>query len=111
MVIRRQGNIFMQRSCICLIIVLQSHRHPVGHQLACWYLGSDNTPRFCSDIHKVNDVTKPDSLPLPCMEDCVDQMGSAKFISRFDLLKGYWQVPLSKRVREVAAFIMPTDWE
>lgn len=42
------------------------------------------------------------------MDDCVDQVGSAKFVSKFDLLKGYWQVPLTKRAREVSAFITPT---
>ena len=69
---------------------------------------SNNTPRFCSDFRKVNNVTKPDSFPLPRMEDCIDQVGSAKFVSKFDLLKGYWQVPLSERAREIAAFITPT---
>ena len=67
----------------------------------------DNTFRFCSDFRKVNNVTKPDSFPLPRMEDCIDQVGSAKFVSKFDLLKGYWQVPLSARAREIAAFITP----
>lgn len=42
------------------------------------------------------------------MEDCIDQVGAAKFVSKFDLLKGYWQVPLSARAREISAFIMPT---
>ena len=52
---------------------------------------SDNTPRFCSDLdRKVNSVTKPDAFPLPRMDDCIDQVGSAKFVSKFDLLKGYW---------------------
>ena len=69
---------------------------------------SDNTPRFCSDFRKVNNVTKPDSFPLPRMDDCVDQVGSAQFVSKFDLLKGYWQVPLSQRACEIAAFITPT---
>lgn len=69
---------------------------------------SDNTPRFCSDFRKLNAVTKPDSFPLPRMDDCVDQVGAAKFVSKFDLLKGYWQVPLSERAQEVAAFITPT---
>lgn len=69
---------------------------------------SDNTPRFCSDFRKVNKVTKPDSFPLPRMEDCVDQVGAARYVSKFDLLKGYWQVPLSKRAQEVAAFITPS---
>lgn len=49
---------------------------------------SDGTPRFCSDFRKANKVTKPDSFPLPRMEDCVDQMGAAKYVSKFDLLKG-----------------------
>lgn len=69
---------------------------------------SGNTPRFCTDFRKVNQVTKPDYFPLPHMEDCVDQVGAAKYVSKFDLLKGYWQVPLSKRAQEVATFIIPS---
>lgn len=68
----------------------------------------DKTPRFCTDMRKVNSVTKSDSFPLPRMDDCIDRVGSAKFVSKFDLLKGYWQVPLSKRAQEIAAFITPT---
>ena len=67
----------------------------------------DGTNRFCTDYRKVNSVTKPDSFPLPRMEDCVDQVGAAKFVSKFDLLKGYWQVPLTSRAREISAFITP----
>jgi len=40
---------------------------------------SDDSPRFCTDFRKVNAVTKPDSFPLPRMEDCVDEIGHAKF--------------------------------
>ncbi len=68
---------------------------------------SDGTMRFCTDFRKVNSVTKPDSFPLPRMDDCIDQVGPARFVSKFDLLKGYWQVPLSDRAREIAAFITP----
>lgn len=42
------------------------------------------------------------------MDDCVDSVGSAKFVSKFDLLKGYWQVPLSERAKEIAAFVTPS---
>lgn len=69
---------------------------------------SDNTPRFCNDFRKVNNATKPDCFPLTRMEDYVDQVGSAKFVSKFDLLKGYWQVPSSERAWEIAAFVTPT---
>ena len=33
---------------------------------------SDGTHRFCTDYRKLNAVTKPDSFPLPCIEDCVE---------------------------------------
>lgn len=68
---------------------------------------SDKSPRFCTDYRKVNKVTKPDSYPLPQMEDCIDQVVAVKFVSKFDL-KGYWQVPLSVRARHISAFITPT---
>lgn len=32
-------------------------------------------------------------------------MGSAWFVSKLDLLKGYWQVPLTLRAREISSFI------
>lgn len=56
----------------------------------------------------MNGLTKPDLFPLPRMEDCIDQVGLAKSVSKFDLLKGYWQVPLTKRAREVSSFITPS---
>ena len=66
----------------------------------------DNTPRFCTDYRKVNAVTKVDSFPLPRMEDCIDRVGSAKFVTKLDLLKGYLQVPLTPR----AAFVTPDNF-
>lgn len=69
---------------------------------------SDNTLRFCSDFRKVNSVTKPDAFPLPRMDDCIDEVGSAKFVSKFNLLKGYCQVPLSKRAQEISASVAPS---
>lgn len=57
---------------------------------------ADKTLRFCTDFCKVNALTKPDSYPLPRIEDCIDRIGHAKYVSKFDMLKGYWQVPLSE---------------
>ena len=59
--------------------------------------------RFCTDFRKVNDKTKSDSFPIPRIADCIDQIGNAKFVSTFDMLKGYWQVPLTQRAREISA--------
>ena len=60
----------------------------------------DSGFRFCTDFRKVNYKTKSDSFPIPRIADCIDQIGNAKFVSTFDMLKGYWQVPLTQRARE-----------
>ncbi len=43
-------------------------------------------------------MTVPDSYPLPRIEDCIDNIGSASFVTKLDMLKGYWQVPLTSQV-------------
>ena len=60
-------------------------------------LKHDSGFRFCTDFRKVNDKTKSDSFPIPRIADCIDQIGNAKLVSTFDMLKGYWQVPLTQR--------------
>ncbi len=69
---------------------------------------ANGTYRFCTDYRKLNSVTKSDSFPLPRMEDWVDKVGSAKYVTKLDLLKGYWQIPLTERACEVSAFITPS---
>ena len=63
--------------------------------------------QFCTDFRKVIEKTKSDSFPIPRIEDCihVDQIGNAKFVSRFDMLKGYWQVPLTQRAHQISTFV------
>ena len=68
---------------------------------------ADGSYRFCTDFRKVNAVTKSDSFPLPRVEDCIDYIGKSQYISKFDLLKGYWQVPLTTRAKEISAFVTP----
>ncbi len=67
----------------------------------------DGTFRFCTDFRKVNAVTVPDSYPLPRMEDCIDNIGSARFVTKLDMLKGYWQVPLTPQASDISAFVTP----
>lgn len=58
----------------------------------------DQTVHFCTDYCKVNAITKPDSLPLPRMDDCVDCV---------ELLNRYWQLSLTPRASEISAFAIP----
>ena len=68
---------------------------------------ADSTWRFCTDFRKVNNVMKSNCFRLPRIEDCIVCIGSSQFVSKFDLLKGYWQVPLSERAKTVPAFATP----
>ena len=67
----------------------------------------DGTYRFCTDFRRGNKVTRCDSYPIPCVDNCIDRIGNANYVTKFDLLKGYWQVPLTARAKEVSAFITP----
>lgn len=71
---------------------------------------SDASFYFCTDYRKLNIVTKPDSFPLPQMEDCVDKVGVSRFVSKLDLLKSYWQVLLNAHPCEISAFLTSDDF-
>ena len=62
---------------------------------------------FVRTIGRLMLRTKSDSYPIPRIEDCIDRIGVSKFVSKFDLLKGYSQVPLTKRTKEIPAFATP----
>ena len=68
---------------------------------------SNGTYRMCTDYRKVNSVTKTYSFPIPRIDDCIDKVGNSKYVTKFDLLKGFWQVPLTDRAKEVSAFATP----
>ena len=67
----------------------------------------DGTYCFCTDFRRVNKVTRCDSYPIPRVDDCIDRIGNANYVTKFDLLKRYWQVPLTARAKEVSAFVTP----
>ena len=46
-----------------------------------------------------------DTHPLPRLEDCIDRVGAAKYITKIDLKKGFWQVPLTERAKAVSCFV------
>ena len=67
----------------------------------------DKTIRFCVDYRRLNNVTKMDAFPIPRVEEMLEKVASANFISTLDLTKGYWQVPLDKASQSKSAFITP----
>ncbi|XP_072051590.1 uncharacterized protein [Amphiura filiformis] len=67
----------------------------------------DGSFRVVADMRQVNKCSKTDSYPIPRIDDCIDRVGNAKYVSKFDLLKRYWQVPLTDRAKEISAFCTP----
>ena len=68
---------------------------------------ANNEWRPCVDYRRVNAVTKGDAYPIPRLDDLIDRVASAKFITKLDLSKGYWQVPLTSKASQIAAFVTP----
>ncbi len=42
------------------------------------------------------EVSEFDGHPMPRVDELLDRIGRARYISTLDLTKGYWQVPLSE---------------
>ena len=51
-------------------------------------------------------MTRANCFPIPRIEDCIDQIGRAKYIIKYDLLKGYWAVPLKEKAKAISAFVI-----
>ena len=65
----------------------------------------DGSLRFCVDYRRLNSMTVKDSYPLPRMEDCIDSLGDAKYLTTLDCNAGYWQIPVHPRDRSKTAFV------
>ena len=65
----------------------------------------DGTFQMCTDYRKVNSVTKTDSILVPRIGNCNDNIGQAKYVTKFNHLKGFWQIPLTNRAKEISASV------
>ena len=64
--------------------------------------------RLCVDYRRLNAVSKIEAYPMPRIDELIDQLGRAKYISKIDLTKGYWRMPLAEEDRLKTAFVTPT---
>ncbi|XP_064469691.1 uncharacterized protein LOC135384419 [Ornithodoros turicata] len=65
---------------------------------------SDGTNRLCVDYRRLNDVLVPDSEPIPRADIVFAKVGQRRYFSKFDCVKGYWQIPLTETSKEKTAF-------
>ena len=67
----------------------------------------DGTLRLCVDYRKLNAVSQADAYPMPRIDELIDRLGQARYITTLDLTRGYWQVPVSPESRTKTAFTTP----
>ena len=65
----------------------------------------DGSLRFCVDYRCLNAVSRTDAYPMPWVDDLIDWLGNATYISTLDLTRGYWQVPVEKESQPLTAFV------
>jgi hypothetical protein len=71
----------------------------------------DGKMRFCVDFRRLNKTLKFDAEPMPNVEELFAKVKDAKFFSKLDLTKGYWQVPMAREDRHKTAFTTPGEGE
>ena len=67
----------------------------------------DGGIRICVDYRALNNCTQPDPYMMPLIEQILDTLASAKFISKIDLNKGFHQIPVDPKDQEKTAFFTP----
>ena len=65
----------------------------------------DGSTRVCIDYRKLNSVTVFDPEPMPTAEEIFAKLAGDRFFSKFDLSKGYWQVPVREDDRDLTTFV------
>lgn len=63
--------------------------------------------RLVIDYRMLNEKTIKDSYPLPNITEILDQLGSAKYFSTFDLASGFHQIGMDKEDAPKTAFSTP----
>ena len=50
--------------------------------------------RLCIDYRKLNNATKADPYQMPVVQDLLDDVAGATWLSKLDMNKGFYLVPL-----------------
>ena len=65
---------------------------------------ADGSAHLCVDFRKINGLTCQIPFYMPRVEEVIEGVGQAKYISKLDLSKGYYQVQLTEEAQQKTAF-------
>ena len=60
--------------------------------------------RFCIDLRWINQRSVADAYYLPRIDETLDTLAGAKYVTSFDLKSGYWQVEMEEDAKQYTAF-------
>ena len=66
---------------------------------------NDGTGRLCADFRRLNAVTVPDPFPMPRIDALLDRLGGAVFMTKLDMTKAYFQVPVASEHVHLTGFV------
>ena len=67
----------------------------------------DGSTRVCVDYRKLNAATIADAYPTPRVDHVVERLSGNCYFTTLDCEKGYYQVQLSERTKDITAFLCP----
>jgi len=65
----------------------------------------DGTGRLCVDYRKLNNLTEPDPFPTPRVDGLLDRLGGTTIMTKLDMTRGYWQVPITSSDMGLTGFV------
>ena len=67
----------------------------------------DGSNSVCVDFRKLNKITEVDPEPMTTAEDLFRRLSGKKYLSKIDLTKEYWQIPVAPEDVHKTAFMTP----
>ena len=77
---------------------------PFAHPVVC-VTKPNGEVRVCVDYRMLNSGTVSDVFPMPRIQDMLNNIAPARFISTLDAVSGYWQIPMAPECIKMTAFV------
>jgi len=93
------------RELLTLGIIIPSHNEMSSPMVCIVKRGEQGGLRLAIDYRYINKFSADDTYPTPDIQEVLQKVGSANFISCFDTRQGYYQIGLHKDSRWLSAFV------